>query len=265
MTSIRKLTVLGAAMATFMLPAERAAWAQTSGWHVDVAPLYFWGASTSGNIAVNGTKNIPVYLDFSDAAKNLAGAFMFRGEARTGQWGMLGDVFFIRLSTDVNYKSPVLSVPISGTLKMDETIFNGKVTYEVKSGGRFYLVGGVRTLTMAPTVHFIGPAGGQLADIDISRTVAAAVGGFIYRPKLGDKVVLLMQADIGGGSAFTVSATGGIEFLIKPWLGVAAGYNVLRIDTGSVPTSGTGPVNVVETEVTQGGPVFTLTFHWAEK
>jgi hypothetical protein len=265
MTSIRRLIVLGAATAICMLPAARAAWAQTSGWQVDAAPLYFWGASTSGNIAVNGTRNIPVYLDFSDAAKNLTGAFMFRGEARNGRWGVLGDVFFIRLSTDVSYTAPILSVPLAGTLKMDETVFNGKVTYELKSGSRFHLAGGVRTMTMAPTLHFTGPAASQLADIDISRTVAAAVGGFIYRPKLHDRVALLTQADVGGGSVFTASATGGLEILIKPWVGVAAAYNVLHFDTGSVPASGTRAVDVVETAITQFGPVVTLTFHWARK
>lgn len=265
MRRMRTVTALGAFMWMCVLLTPRSAWAQDSGWQGDIAPLYFWGASTSGKIAINGTKDIPVSMDFSDAASNLAGAFMFRGEARKGQWGLLGDIFFIRLSTDVNYTTPVLSAPISGTLKLDQTIFNAKVTYEVKSGSRFYLVGGVRTMTMAPTVHFTGPVGGQLADIDVSRTGAAAVGGFIYRPRLGDRLALLTQADVGGGSAFTVSATGGIEFLIKRWVGLAAGYNVLRIDTGSVPKNGTTPIHTVESTVTQYGPVFTMVFHWAEK
>jgi hypothetical protein len=265
MTLIKRLMLLGAATAAFLLPAARSASAQTDGWQVDAAPLYLWGASTSGNIAVNGTRDIPLYLDFSDAAKKLTGAFMFRGEARKGRWGLLGDVLFLRLSTDASYTTPVLSIPIAGTLKLDETVFNGKVRYEVKSGSRFFLAGGVRTLTISPNVHFTGPTGGQLADIDVSRTVAAAVGGFFYRPRLGDKVVLLTQADIGGGSVFTASATGGIEFLIKPWVGIAAAYNVLHLDTGSVPKSGTGVVNVVETGLTQFGPVVTLTFHFAQR
>ncbi|HEU4936143.1 MAG TPA: hypothetical protein VFT39_06810 [Vicinamibacterales bacterium] len=264
MTKMRRVMVLGVT-AISILSTSRVTSAQTNGWQVDVAPLYFWGATTSGNIAINGTRDIPVYMDFSDAAKNLAGAFMFRGEARKGPWGLLGDVFLIRLSSDVNYTTPILSLPLAGTLKLDQTIFNGKITYEVTADSRFYVVGGMRTLTMAPTIRFTGPVGGQLAEIDISRTVAAAVGGVIYRPKLSDRIVLLTQADIGGGSAFTTSATGAIEFLITRWVGLAAGYNLLRIDTGSVPKSGTAPVNAVETGVTQYGPVFTLAFHWAEK
>jgi hypothetical protein len=248
-----------------LIGAPGHAFAQTDGWQVDVAPLYFWAAATSGNLAINGAKNIPVYMDFADAKSNLAGAFTFRGEARNGQWGVLGDINFIRLSTDVSYTTPILGAPIAGTIQLDQTIFNGKVTFEVKPGTKFEVVGGIRTVTMSPTVHFTGPVGGQLVDIDTSKTLAAGVVGFIYRPKLGDRVKLLTQADVGGGSAFTWSAFGGIELLIKPWVGVAAGYNALRVDTGNVPKSGTAVVSDVQYAVTQYGPAFSLAFHWTEK
>jgi hypothetical protein len=265
MKSFAYRIALSCASVLLILLAPAPASAQSDGWHVDLAPLYFWAATTSGNLAINGTKNIPVYLDFADAASHLAGVFTFHGEVRHGRWGVLGDVNFMRLSTDVNYRTPILSLPIAGSLKLDQTIFNGKVMYEVKPGAGFFLVGGVRTMTMAPAVHFTGPSGGQLIDFDDSKTGPAGVVGFIYRPRLGDKVVLLTQADIGGGAMFTASALGGLEFLIKPWIGLTGGYNVLRIDTGSVPTSGTGPVDTVQYAVSLYGPVFSLTFHWNEK
>ncbi len=245
------------------LPAR--AFAQTDKWEVDLAPLYFWVATTDGNIAVNGTEDIPVYMDFADAKSKLAGAFSFHGEARRGQWGVLGDINFIRLSTDISYTTPILNAPIAGTFQFDQIIFNRKATFEVKRGTRFLLVGGIRTLTMSPNAHFTSPVGGQLADIDISATQVAGVAGFSYRPRLGDRVVLVTQADIGGGSAFTWSALGGVEFLIKPWIGLAIGYNALRIDTGDVPNSGSGPVNDPQYAVTQYGPAFSMTFHWSEK
>ena len=87
----------------------------------------------------------------------------------------------------------------------------------------------------------------------------------MYRPKLHEKLVLLTQADIGGGAAFTWSAVGGIEYLVKPWVGLAAGYQALHIDTGNVPTSGPGPITDVQYTVNQYGPAFSLTFHWAQK
>jgi hypothetical protein len=245
-----------------LMPAR--AFAQSK-WEVNLAPLYVWAATTDGNLAINGTKDIPVYLDFADAKSKLAGAFAFHGEARKGRWGVLGDINFIRLSTDVSYTTPIINAAITGTLEFDQIIFNGKATFEPKPGSKFHLVGGIRSLTMSPTAHFTGPVGGQLADIDISTTKMAGVGGFTYRPRLGEKVTLLMQADVGGGSAFTWSAAGGLEFLIKPWIGLAAAYNALGIDTGDVPRSGSGPINDVQYAVTQYGPAFSLTFHWSEK
>lgn len=234
-------------------------------WHVDVAPLYFWAASTNGNLAINGNRNVPVYLDFADAASKFAAAFTFHGEVREGRWGVLGDVNFVRLSTDVNFTTPIVSLPIAGTMQMDQIIVNLKGMYEVKRRTNFYLVGGVRTMSISPTAHFTGPVGGQLADIGVNATLVAGVGGFVYRPKLSKRVVLLTQADIGGGLVFTSSAVGGLEFQIRPWIGVAAAYGVLRMDTGNVPISGTAPVNNVQVAVTQYGPAFSLTFHWSGK
>jgi hypothetical protein len=248
-----------------MLAVPASTFAQTDKWEVDVAPLYFWVATTDGHLAINGTRDVPVYMDFDDAKSKLAGAFSFHGEARRGRWGVLGDINFVRLSTDTSYTTPILNAPVAGTFQFDQIIFNGKATFEVKRGSTFHVVGGIRTLTMSPNVHFTGPVGGQLADIDISTTNVAGVGGFIYRPRLGDKVVLLTQADIGGGSAFTWSAGGGVEFLIKPWMGLAVGYNALHIDTGNVPKSGSGPINDVQYAVTQYGPAFSATFHWTGK
>ena len=259
-----RLTVASAA-AFLMMIIPRSASAQDDKWHVDLAPVYFWAVTTNGNIAINGIANIPVYLDFKDAASHLSTAFTFHGEVHKGQWGFLGDVNFIRLSTDVSYTTPILAQPIAGSVKLSQTYFNAKAMYKVKPGSRLYLSGGIRTLTMSPKAHFTGPNGGQLADIDVSRTGAAAVVGFMYRPVLHKRVTLLTQADIGGGSAFTWSAVGGIEYLIKPWVGLAAGYQVLHADTGNVPTSGIGPITDVQYTVNQYGPAFSLTFHWAQK
>jgi hypothetical protein len=246
--------------------APRSAFAQADdGWRVDVAPLYLWAATTDGNLAINGTRNIPVYMDFADAKSKLAGAFTLHVEAKKGRWGILGDGMFMRLSTDVDYTTPIIGAPIAGALKLDQMIFNGKAMYEVKPGIPFMLVGGIRTLSMSPSARFTGPVGGQLADVNVSVVNVAGVGGFVYRPKIAKKMVLLTQADIGGGSVFTWSALAGIEYHIKPWIGLAAGYNVLRIDTGSVPKSGNAAVSDLQYAVTQYGPAFSLTFHWAQK
>jgi hypothetical protein len=235
-----------------------------SGWRLDLAPLYFWAATTDGNLAIRG-RTVPVYLDFSDAKDKLAGAVAFHGEVRKGRWGALGDINFIRLSSDVNYTVPIADVPIAGTMKLDQMIFNGAVLFAPRFGTPLDLVGGIRTYELSPRANFTGPLGAQLAAIDVSHTTASLFGGAIYRPKLSNRLVLLTQGDVGGGSAFTWSAFGGLEFQIKRWVGVMAGYKVLRVDMGTVPTSGNALVDDLRYEVTQHGPVFSLMFHWSER
>ena len=100
--------------------APAVALAQSDKLEVDIAPLYFWVATTNGDVAINGTRDIPVYMDFADAKSKLAGAFSFHGEARKGRWGVLGDINFIRLSTDVSYTTPIINAPIAGTFEFDQ-------------------------------------------------------------------------------------------------------------------------------------------------
>ena len=131
-----------------------------------------------------------MYLDFADAKDKLSGAFAFHGEAKKGRWGVLGDLLFIRLSTEVSYTAGSIGVAIDGALELDQTMFNAKALYRVRPDGPLYVVGGVRTVTMSPNATFTGPLGAQLGAIDVSRTSAAAVGGAIFRPKLGSRAVL---------------------------------------------------------------------------
>ena len=135
----RRLTRLCAVAlaACGVLAVPGRAFAQTDEWKVDAAPLYFWAATTKGNLAINGNRDIPVYMDFADAKSKLAGAFALHVEARHGRWGVLGDVNFVRLSSDVSYTTPIIGAPITGTLKLDQVIFDGKMMYQVKPGTKF--------------------------------------------------------------------------------------------------------------------------------
>ena len=175
------------------------------------AASYFWVATTNGNLAINGTRNIPVYMDFADAKVKLAG-LSFHGEARTARGVSSATT---QLHSSVDRREPLRRrferADRPARRHLDHHL-QREGAYEVKPGSTFHVVGGIRTLTMSPNAHFTGPVGGQLADIDISKTNVAGVAGFSYRPRLGHKVVLLTQADIGGGSAFTWSAGGGVEF-----------------------------------------------------
>jgi hypothetical protein len=92
------------------LGAPGLAFAQSGKTEADITPLYLWAARISGHVAVDH-QTVPVYVDFKDAAKKLAGAFAVHTEVRRGRWGVLTDINFLRLSTDVNATTPITAQP----------------------------------------------------------------------------------------------------------------------------------------------------------
>src|SRR5579872_2402281 len=254
---IRTFSAL-AAGAMLFVPVS--AFAQDDKTEVDIAPLYLWAARNAGHVAIDN-KTVPFFMDFRDATKHLAGAFALHGEVRHGRWGVIGDVNFIRLSTDANFTTPIVGVPVTGTGKVDTVIFEGGASYLVNRAAGLALIGGVRTYTLSPRFEF---ADSRVTAIDVSKTSVSGFGGFIYRPQLLGNTRFLSRADIGGGTAFTWSATLGLEYQPKTWIGLMAGYRALGLDTGSVARSGP-VVKTLASTITQYGPIFSANFHWKQK
>jgi len=244
----------------FGTPAR--ALAQTDKWEVDVAPLYFWAAKLDGDLAVND-RSRPIFMSFDDALDKLAGAFAVDVGARKGRWGVLADVNFVRLSTDTTFTLPVVQRPVTGTAKLDQVMFEGGVSYLVRPGTNFNLIGGLRTYTLSPRLTFSGTTD-SITPVDTSATAVGGFGGFTFRPKLTDKLTFLSRADIGGGEALTWTAMLGVNYRFTSWAGAIIGYRALGIDTGNVTTD-----NQVVTDlgysVIHYGPIVSLTFHWTQK
>jgi hypothetical protein len=200
-----------------MLWAPSVAFAQTDNWEINIAPLYLWAATNSGHVAINGTANVPVYMDFSDAASKLTGAFSFYGEARKGRWGVIGNVDFIRLSTDANFTTPIVT-RVAGSMEFDQTIFRESVRV---GRGRPAL-----RRRRHPPGHPVSSA--------LHGTDRRTVGQHQRRRHCGDRrrrihlparwaKRLLTQRTSEAGQHHR-SAEGGIQFEIAHWIGVAAGY-----------------------------------------
>lgn len=258
---VSRLCACIVAMCAMMAMPPRAL-AQSDTWEVEVAPLYFWAARLDGDLSVND-RTTPIFMSFDDALEKLSGSFALHVGAQKGRWGVLGDVYFLRLTTDTTFTTPILQREVTGEAKLGMVIGEGGVTYAVVPGSSFRLIGGFRTYTLSPRLTFAG-ASNQLAPIDTSKTAVGGFGGFTFRPKLGNKLQFLSRADIGGGEAFTWSSTLGFEYRFTSWLGAMAGFKAFGVDTGNVSADGR-VVTDLEYSTVQYGPIFSLTFHWAQK
>jgi hypothetical protein len=99
----------------------RAAAQQSDGWEISFVPLYFWATELSGQLSA-GPGTVPIFLEFSDAADNLGGAFSFHLEATNGRWGMLSDLNFIRLSSSADFAVGPLT-NVTGDFELDNVMF----------------------------------------------------------------------------------------------------------------------------------------------
>ena len=240
-----------------LAPAQ--AWAQQDNeWDFTLAPLYLWAMETNGTLTA-GSRTVPVFLDFADAADHLGGAFSFHFEARKDRWGGFADLNFVRLSSESTFTIPVGSQTrtIEGDFDMGIRFFEVGASYLVHEPAKVGIIGGLRTYTLSPELEFEAGAL-EVTPIDASRTSTDGFVGVTLRPALSPRWTLISRADIGGGSAeFTWSAMLGFEFRFRPTVGLIFGYKALGIDVGSNDDE---PVR--EYDMTHYGPIFGLNLHW---
>jgi hypothetical protein len=250
---------IGAAVIAVLVPTPAVA-RQSDEWRGTVAPLYFWATEMNGELTARGT-TVPVFLEFADAADNLAGAFSFHVEAGKRRWGIFSDLNFVRLSSDAEFSIPSLpGTTLEGDFDLDNTIFEIGGSYLLSEPASFAVIGGIRTYSLSPRLEFSTSAL-EVTPIDASRTSVNAFVGFTYRPQLSEKWSLVSRADIGGGGGLTWSGMLGFEFRPRPWGGLVFGYKALGIDVESENNDET----LREFDMTYYGPIFGLNFHWGAR
>lgn len=247
-----------ALLAAAVLTPKPATARQSDEWAFTLAPLYVWATDLDGQLTV-GNRTAPIFLDFADALDILGGTFSFHFEAQRGRWGILTDLDFLRLSSGSRF---VLSNrTVDGNIDLDNTMFEAGASYLLSDRTRFAVIGGLRTYSLSPQMTFSTP-GATVEPVDTSRTSANVFAGFTYRPRLAEKWNFVSRADIGGGDAeLTWSGMLGLDYRVRPSIGVVFGYKALGIDVGS---DADDPV-VTEYDVTHYGPIVGLELRWGRR
>jgi hypothetical protein len=199
------------------------------GWEFTVSP-YFFLASLDGTIGVVGQR-AEVNARFRDLFRNLDFAIMGQVEARKGNWSILGDAMYMKLSGE-----RVTPNPLFGDIAVEvkETIIEPAVAYRVLKveRGSIDLIGGVRFWHVKPHITF-QPRILPLVDVEESKNWADPIVGARGTVSLSPRVFVVGRFDAGGfgvSSDFTGQAFGGVGFQIKPRVGLVGGYRYLRVD-----------------------------------
>jgi hypothetical protein len=217
-------------------------------WRWDLAPLYGWFISVSGDITVNDRQGT-IDLDFGDIFDNLDFIFTAHAEGVYQQrWGLWIDYSYVDLSKTVETLGPALDVGFTDNLSEGAAFYRfdkGVHTFDAFLGARYQKIDIGVQVRPAPEVG---------TDFDWWDGFA----GLRWRWTFSDQWMLLARGDIGaGGSDFTWNATGLIGW--QPWkhVGFLAGYRGFGFD---YKTESNG--NDLETDLTLSGPVAAINFTW---
>ncbi|HEU4712337.1 MAG TPA: hypothetical protein VFS76_12270 [Pyrinomonadaceae bacterium] len=211
-------------------PAEpQASPSPDDGWEVSVAP-YFFLANLDGTVGVAGQR-VEVDARFRDLFRNLDFALMGQVEARKGNWSILGDAMYMKLSGERVTPSPFFG---DIDVEVKELILEPAVAYRVlkTERGSIDLLGGARFwhvnthLTFQPRIL-------PLVDVEGSKNWADPIIGARGTVKLSPRVFALGRFDVGGfgvSSDFTGQFMAGLGFQVKPRVALLGGYRYLRVD-----------------------------------
>lgn len=222
-------------------------------WSFELAPLYLWGISISGDMTVKGNE-AEVEADFGDIFGNLNGVFTVHFDtAWKEKWGGFVDLNYVNLEADKDTPPPGGTVTPKLTMFMSE--FAGFYRLN-KDAHKFDFFGGIRYTDIDGKLEFSGPLGIQKGN----ESWVDPMFGLRWRWKFADKWALITRGDIGGfgvGSDFAWSASGLIDW--RPWkhVGFLLGYRALYADyeTGS----GSGKFAF---DATMHGPIIGLNIFW---
>jgi hypothetical protein len=208
------------------------------------ATAYGWATAINGEVGVRNLPPVDVNVDFLDVLKRLDGAFMGSFLAKNGEWMVMTDLVWAKLSDDALVKlpgtrRPVLAALLPGThveLGLRQLIASSIVGYRlpfVSPDVELYATAGVRYQRLTAQLK----ATPGLIPITISRggveDWADPIVGLAFNWRITDRWFANALADIGGfgvGSEFTAQGFANIGYKWTPSISTSIGYRAISTD-----------------------------------
>ncbi|MEP9348112.1 hypothetical protein [Xanthobacter sp. KR7-225] len=233
--------------------------APPSGWEFQ-ATLYGWGTSLTGDIGVRALPAVPIDVSFGDLLSNLDGALMGDFLAKNGDWTLLADVFWSKISADKALGAGGPQLDFSQRLLVLQAIAGyrlpvGPDNFDLSATAGFRY----QKLTAETTITPAGfPAG-------VSSTYVKdwldPVFGLVLQYQINERWFVNALADVGGfglGSKLTSQGFVALGYNWNKSWSTAIGYRALYTDYESI----TGPRSNFRYDTTMHGPMFSIGYHF---
>jgi len=219
--------------------------------------LYGWATSLDGDVGVRGLDPVDVDIPFSDILKNLDGALMANFMASNGQFVLLADLVWAKISDDVDVEVG----PLNAELSYDQR----QLIASAAAG--YVLPLDVPGLQLSPTIGVRYNRLKAELDIDFDRLPISIdeegtknwvdpIVGALAHYDFNESWFLNAYADVGGfgvGSDITAQGFLAVGYRWSETISTAVGYRVLYTDYDK---------DGFVYNVTQHGPYFGLGIHF---
>jgi len=217
-----------------------------------------WAAALEGDLRVRDT-TAHVDSSFSDLFKQLDFTIATQFEARKGKWRLMLDENYINLGTTGNG-------PLRNPVKIEPTLnfFEFGASYEVVTvpnknstdNDPLPPVFSAEILGGARYTHFgLGLEPANRPPVEASRNLVDAFVGNRFKGRLHPAVTLIAKYTVGGGgSDFTGTATGLVDFKFRKNMSAWIGYQYLHMNADK-------PSNVVGFNGDMRGLILGVTLH----
>jgi hypothetical protein len=224
------LRSLQAVVAVLLVSAQAVQAQETeSQWDIHFSP-YLWGSSLSGSVAtVPGIPETEIDASFSDILDNLDFGLMGALTARKGQYGLFGDLMYIKLSADAPTPGPGYDSASAEVTNLVLT-FGGDYLLSKTNSTEIRAAAGIRYWNIETELGF---SGGVAPDISVSGSDdwVDGLGGLIWQTDLNGDTFLTGWAFAGaGGAEFMSDLFAGVGYRISERTALVGGYRYLSVD-----------------------------------
>jgi len=200
-----------------------------SGWDFNIAP-YLWGSGISGTVApFSALPPAEIDASFSDIVEELDFGAMIAGSATRGDYGVFGDLQYIKLSSGGATPGPAFG-NVSVSTKMTIASLAGEYVVVDTPTSELRILGGARywnvdldfNLSAGALPGRSAPGGDSWVD---------GIIGVRGQSDLSDQFYLTGWAMAGGGgSEFMGDVFGGVGYRLTERTALIGGYRYLTVD-----------------------------------
>jgi hypothetical protein len=226
------MTISGPAFAADIVTPEQVEISADSGWTFTIAP-YVWAAGIKGDVGLFGLPPQEIDASFVDVLENFDIGAMAVAEARNGQFFIGADIFYVKLSTEID--TPFGAIADSVDVTAASFMFTGLAGYSLvyEQGVNLDVFAGARVWHSDTTFDLNNPCGICPSSADDGDTWVDPLVGIKGRAELGSGFYLTGWGMIGGfgvSSDLMWDLMGGLGYEFSDIFSVVAGYRAVSVD-----------------------------------